>query len=108
MSTLYCAVNRRTGTRGLPRHTMTEANLEFFLLKDSQDWYVVPVDLPPPPSEEEQQKFLAQIQVSLVHGTVVVGASEKYLSLVSINLTCSARLGLTINQVLLALGNSCL
>ena len=50
MSTLYCAVNRRTGTRGLPRHTMTEANLEFFLLKDSQDWYVVPVDLPPPPS----------------------------------------------------------
>ena len=65
MSTLYCAVNRRTGTRGLPRHTMTEANLEFFLLKDSQDWYIVPVDLPPPPSEEEQQKFLAQIYESI-------------------------------------------
>ena len=65
MSTLYCAVNRRTGTRGLPRHTITEANLEFFLLKDSQDWYIVPVDLPPPPSEEEQQKFVAQLYESI-------------------------------------------
>ena len=63
--TLYQAVHRPTGTRNLPRKTMTRAMFDFFLLKDSQDWYVVPVDLPPLPSEEEQQKFLAQIYESI-------------------------------------------